>query len=126
MRQAQPAQLARAKAYKVVLSQVLVVVIAAALAWGFAGRAASSSLVLGGLACILPGVYFVKRFFLRVDARAAKQIVRTFYIGEMVKLILSAAIVVLLVRYADVRILPLMAGFGLAQLGFWVAPLFGV
>ena len=114
--------LARHTAYRLVGLQALVVVFIAA-GWLFGGLREALSALLGGAACVLPSLYFARRLFATTSARDAKKIVKAFYLGEIVKLALSAVLVVLIVMFIPVVILPLITGFIGAQLGFWLAPL---
>ena len=59
---------------------------AAALAYGIT---TAYSVLLGGLICLLPNTYFAYRAFRFQGARAAKQIVQSFYAGEAGKLALT-------------------------------------
>jgi ATP synthase protein I len=126
MRHAQPVVRARSKASKIVMAQIAIVVIFALIAWGAYSAETALSVILGGLACVLPSAYFARRFFFSTDARAAKQIIRSFYIGEMIKLLLTGILVIVFVRYFPVSLLPFFVGFAGAQFGFWLAPMLGV
>lgn len=50
---------------------------------------AAVSAILGGLVYIIPNAYFALTLFKHQGARAAKQIVKGFYKGEALKLILT-------------------------------------
>ena len=113
---------ARTIAYRLVGLQAAVVVIVA-LCWSMEGIFGILSALLGGGACVLPSFYFAKRFFATTSARATKKIIRTFYLGEMVKLVFTAVLVVLIILFIHVAIAPFITGFVGAQLGFWLAPM---
>ena len=51
----------------------------------------------------------------------AKKVVRTFYMGESAKLILTAVMFFLVFQWSEVVIIPLMAGFVAALTVFWFA-----
>lgn len=82
------------------------------------------SFLLGGLACVLPSVYLYRRVFTFFGATQSKLIVKAFYWGETVKIVLTALffVVALLIPWA----LPvwIFLGYLVAQVGFWVAPVF--
>lgn len=83
---------------------------------------AGYSALLGGVVCIVPTQYFAAKLFKHTGARAAKQIVRSFYVGEAVKMLLSIALFTVI--FVNVR---LSAGaffiaFIMVQLTFWLAP----
>ncbi len=80
--------------------------------------------LLGGLAVVLPSLYFAYRFFATTQARKVERIIRAFYWGEIVKIALSAFLVVSMLKlWPDIRVLPFFSGFIGAYLGFWLSPL---
>jgi ATP synthase protein I len=115
---------ARQSAFRFIAAQVCVLAVVVILAWlgwnGFVARSAS----LGGLASVLPSAYFAWRIFSRVDARMMKQMVRSFFINELVKLLLSVILVITFIKCFVVSMPAFFAGFVLTQLGFWVSPWF--
>ncbi len=113
---------ARHAAYRLVGLQALVVVVIAA-GWLLGGLKESLSTLLGGVACVVPRLYFARRLFSRTSARDAKKIIMSFYIGEVVKLALSAVMVLLIIKFITVAIVPFITGFVGAQFGFWLAPM---
>ena len=115
-------QSARIVAYRLVGLQALVVVVIA-LGWSIDSLSNIGSVLLGGAASVLPSLYFAQRLFATTSASAAKKILRTFYVGEMIKLALSSLLVLLILLFIPVAILPFVTGFVGAQLGFWLAPL---
>ncbi|AML48178.1 ATP synthase F0 subunit I [Coxiella burnetii] len=113
---------ARGIAYRFVGLQALVVIIIAA-GWWISGATEAFSALLGGAACVIPSFYFARRLFATTSPRAVKWILVAFYLGELVKLALSAGLVVLIVLFIPVAIVPFIVGFVGAQFGFWLAPL---
>jgi ATP synthase protein I len=114
---------ARAIAYRLVGLQALVV-IAIALGWEISGSTAAFSALLGGAACVLPSFFFARYLFSTTSARAAKKIIKAFFLGELVKLAFSAMLLVLILLFIPVSMVPLIVGFAGAQFGFWLAPAF--
>lgn len=113
----------RQRAFRLVALQVAVAIIIA-LFWLAAGGTAMLAAILGGLAAVLPNVYFTMRFFSQTEARKADRIIRNFYWGELTKLLLSALIVIALFKWwPGMPPLPFFSGFICASLGFWFAPL---
>jgi ATP synthase protein I len=98
------------------------VVAAIALGFGVSSWARAFSALLGGAACVLPGFYFARHLFATVHARAAKKIIKVFFLGEIIKLALSAGLIVLILLLVPVSLVPLIVGFAGAQFGFWLAP----
>src|SRR3989344_4487738 len=85
----------------------------------------ASSVLLGGMCCVLPNLYFARRFFRRVGAKFAKEIVKAFYWGEVIKFIWTGSLVILVLKCVSVNMLPFMTGFIGAQFGVWLAPWLG-
>lgn len=116
-------RLLRQQAYRWILVQAGVAGVVAVI-WLFGGWVAAVSALLGGVAAVLPSFYFTYRFFAATHARQAGRIIRAFYLGELTKLLLSAALVVLFSRlWPGMAMLPFFSDFAAAYLGFGLAPL---
>ena len=88
------------------------------------GISAAYSALLGGLIFTVPNAYFAYKAFTYSGARAARQIVKSFYMGESVKLILTAVlftIVFVLVKPLDV--LALFLTFFVLVMSNWLIPM---
>lgn len=87
------------------------------------GKREGISALLGGLVAIIPSILFAKKMFRYQGARAARQIVKSFYIGEALK-ILSTAILFTLV-FVLYKIAPLAFFFTyiVVLMNYWFAPL---
>ena len=105
---------------KILSFQILTIIV---LASGFAvtgGKVSSYSAALGGLAAFIPNVYFAIRMQ-RASGQEARKIVRSFYVGETGKLLLTAVLFALIFQIPDIEILPLLAGYVAALSVFWFA-----
>jgi ATP synthase protein I len=114
----------RLPVFPVLLTQFVVLLIAAVVLWQWRGTVSGYSGALGGLIAWLPNMYFAHKAFRFTGARAAQAIVRSFYAGEAGKLILTAVLFAL--TFAGVKPLDALAVFGvffLTQLVNWFAPL---
>lgn len=79
-------------AYKVLsVIAVIVTVIALGLLLIY-GRVAAYSALLGGVACLLPNLLFARFAFRYSAADSAALVMRWFYIGEAVKIIVTALV----------------------------------
>jgi ATP synthase protein I len=107
----------RQPAFRLLLVQLVVMICAALFLLCFFGRVAAYSGFVGGLIAWLPNIYFSYKAFRYSGARAARDIVRSFYAGEAGKLILTA----LLFAVAFIGIKPLMP---LALFGVYLLTLF--
>ncbi|HIG92323.1 MAG: F0F1 ATP synthase assembly protein I [Methylococcales bacterium] len=105
---------------KILAMQILIVAVVASgfFLWG-TGQSFISSL-LGGVVAIIPNLYFA----LKVSSSTgqdAKKVVRTFYVGESAKLILTAVMFFLVFQWPEIEIMPLMVGYIAALTVFWFA-----
>lgn len=102
--------------YKVIVIQFLTSVVAALGCFLVLDTIAAYSVLLGGLICTLPNGYFARKAFQYRGARYAPQIVKSFYVGEAGKLVMTAVMFALV--FAGVRPLnegAVIAGFVLAM-----------
>lgn len=102
---------------RLLLAQLGLTVVLAALFWGMDGVASGYSALLGGLTCVIPNAFLALR--LKVPRRdpGPGALVRAAYIGELGKLALTVlmfTMVFTLVRPLEAW--PLIAGFVAAQL----------
>jgi len=88
------------------------------------GVTASYSVLLGGFICLLPNCYFAYRAFQYEGARAAREIVKSFYRGEAGKMVLTALLFsAVFIWVKPLRPLALMGGYcGVLSMG-WIVPL---
>lgn len=114
----------RLPVFPVLLAQLIVLLLAALVAWQALGSVAGYSALLGGAIAWLPNLYFAHKAFRFSGARAAREIVRSFYAGEAGKLILTFVLFAL--TFAGVKPLEAPVLFGvylLTLLVSWFAPL---
>lgn len=109
----------KAKAYMLIFWQLAVVTGLASI-WLLQGIQSGSSALLGGIAYCLPNFIFVRRVFVNTHARAAKQFIISFSVGEALKLFSGAILFVFIVKYLPVLVLPALSGYIAAIIGFWV------
>ncbi len=84
------------------------------------GWQAARSAGLGGLIAFIPNVYFALKIS-HDQGNDPQRIMRGFYVGEVVKLILTAVLFVLVFRLPNISFMPLFTSF-VAVLGvFWFA-----
>lgn len=101
-------------------AQALVVAAAVGIAYVAGGEQAARSSLLGGLAAFLPNAYFATRVGASQN-KTAREIVRSFYIGETVKLVGTALLFGLVLQLPDVVFAPLIATFVAVLTVFWFA-----
>lgn len=105
---------------KILNYQILIIII---MTTGFAvagGWQKALSSALGGVVAFIPNLYFA----LRINSTAgwdARKILRSFYLGESGKLLLTAALFLMVFQIPDIQILPLLAEYIAALSVFWFA-----
>lgn len=99
-----------------VLQGILLVVVSLGL-WNISYQYAYSFL-LGGSISFLANGYFIYRFFRISGANALAKILANFVWGEFFKLLLIAALFLLIVRSVSIVPLVFLLGFIVAQLAF--------
>lgn len=109
-------------AYKVSLLQVLVGLVVICL-WWLKGSLAAYSAGLGLLIAVIPQLFFAKKTFAKQGARAAKQIVNAFYVGEATKWFLTIASFAVVLIKAKPDVVAVISTFSIIQLA---VPLFAL
>jgi len=80
------------------------------------------ALLSGGAAVFIANSFFVYKAFSKSGAQQSKQVVRAFYFGETVKIILSASMIVLAFLLLPGYEVYVLVGYVAALLGQWLAP----
>jgi len=105
---------------KILSYQILIILIITALLAGYGGMSYAISCALGGVAAFIPNLYFALRIHKTVG-QPARKVMNSFYAGESGKLILTAALFVLIFKVPNIAILPLLLGYIAALSVFWFA-----
>ncbi len=102
---------------RVLLTQLGLSVVIAALFWGMTGDVSGYSALLGGLTCVIPNGFLALRLVVPRRDRAAGALVRAAYVGEAGKLALTVIMFTLIFTLVrPIAAGPLFAGFIAAQL----------
>ncbi len=80
------------------------------------------ALLSGGVTVFLANLFFVYKAFSKSGAQKSKQVMRAFYFGETVKVILSASLLVLAFLLLPSLELYILIGYVAALLSQWLAP----
>lgn len=110
----------KTQAFYLMFWQLLVIMGLALILLLVQGVQAAWSALLGGLCYWLPTLGFAWRIFAHGGARAAKQFAIVFFVGEIVKLFLSALLFLFIAKYLPVNVLTMLIGFIGAIIAFWV------
>ena len=90
---------------KVLVAQIGIGVVLAAVLWGVYGEVAGTSALLGSLTCVLPNAFLALRLAVPRADPGARDLIRAAYIGEIGKL----AITVLMFSIIFAAVRPLSA-----------------
>ena len=82
----------------------------------------ANSVLLGGLVGILPNALFALKLFKYQGARAARQIVNSFYKGEALKIVLSIFLFALVFISYKITPLAFFVSYVLVLMTHWLAP----
>jgi ATP synthase protein I len=104
---------------KILSYQVLITVVVS-LGFVVGGWQKVFSAAIGGFTAFIPNLYFALRIAGSVE-QDARKILRSFYVGESVKLLLTVALFMLVFQIPNIEVLPLMAGYIAALSVFWFA-----
>lgn len=107
-------------AYRIVLAQFGLALVAGFIAWGAMGSAVAIAIFAGGLINVIANLYFAFHVF-RGGVRAAPSVLRGFYLAEVVKLLLTAALFAVALAVLKLAPLPLLLGFAVTLAGYWLA-----
>ena len=102
-------------------AQFLAIVLIASVAWAIGGWITARSALIGGAIAFLPNAFFAAKFGTANPENTAKDIVKLFYYGETLKLIITAVLFTLAFQLPDIRFAPLFIGFVSVLTVFWFA-----
>ncbi len=107
-----------------VVWQALMAVVVA-LAMLAINTVAAYSALLGGLICVIPNAWFASRLLLKAGRGDSRAFLRAAYVGEAVKLIMTAALFALVfVRVKPLHAPALFIGFAACILMNWIGLIF--
>ena len=109
--------------WRLLLAQLIVGTLIALGMLITAGKQAALSALLGGLVAFLPSLIFARKLFQYQGARAARQIIRSFYLGEFLKIISSIALFTLVFVYFEVTPLAFFLTYIVVVMIHWFSPL---
>ena len=105
----------------VLLIQLLVTLLSAAVSLVLGSAHAAYSALVGGGVSTLATLYFASQVFsVHIGSPAAK-IARAFYWGELVKLLLTIILLSIALLWLDVSPLPLLWAYMAALMAYWLA-----
>lgn len=105
---------------RILALQALVTLIAATAALALADLRAAWSALLGGGINMTATLYFAYRVFAAGPGSTGRQVARAFYIGEAVKIVLTAVLFMAVLLWVKVALLPLFVTYAATMLAFWL------
>ena len=106
---------------KIIAIQLLVTLLIVAVSAIFSNAQAAYSALIGGGVSTLATLYFASQVFsVRIGSPAAK-IARAFYLGELVKLLLTVVLLSIALLWLNVSPLPLLLAYMAALMAYWLA-----
>ncbi|MGB0893841.1 MAG: ATP synthase subunit I [Parashewanella sp.] len=114
----------RGAAYKLVLLQALVAVIIAIVFFTAWDVQMSLAALAGGLIAVLPNFVFVTLAFSHSGASQADKVLKSFYWGEAIKMLLTIALFSLVFSQFKFGFMPVFLGYVLTLMVHWTAPLY--
>ena len=112
---------ARRLAFRIVLYQAGATLLMAAVFLLLSGFRGGYSALLGGTIGVVASLYMAAWFFRGGESATPRQIMRSIYIGEFVKLVVTVAMFVAVFVWVTIAALPLFAGYAATFLMYWVA-----
>ncbi|QJD28926.1 ATP synthase subunit I [Methylococcus geothermalis] len=106
---------------RIIRWQLIVMVVCGAVAYIAGGWKTAISASAGGLIAFIPNAFFALRFGFFDPTRSARDIVRAFYVGESMKLVLTGVLFFLAFQFRELEFLPLFSGFIVALGVYWIA-----
>ena len=82
----------KVKIWRFLFWQLVVIAVFCYLAIIISGKVATKACVMAGLVVMLPQIVFVFLMFKHAGARASRQVVNAFYLGEALKLLLTGGL----------------------------------
>ncbi|MCL1114284.1 ATP synthase subunit I [Shewanella basaltis] len=114
----------RLAAYKLVLVQAIVAGIISILFFVMWGAQYGQSALAGATIAVLPNFVFATLAFSHSGASSAAKVVKSFYWGEAIKMLLTIALFTLVFINMKVGFMPLFTCYSLALVVHWIAPLY--
>ncbi|MFT6984701.1 MAG: ATP synthase protein I [Psychromonas sp.] len=102
---------------------LLVLLLALILSVVFSAKLGYSALA-GGVTFVLPNFIFVLMAFAHAGASKSKLVVRGFFAGEAIKLILTVILFTVFLKYGALSLTAFYISFSLLVISQWLAPFF--
>lgn len=105
---------------RILRMQAALLAVAGGGGYALGGPGAALSVLAGGAAGFLPNIYFALKAGRRSNDRPARDVVNDFYVGEALKLVLTAVLFAVAVQTPGIQVLPMIGGFMAVAAAFWL------
>jgi len=117
-----PVAAERRAALRVVARQALAALAAALLAGLGFGYSAGRSALLGGGVGVVATLFFVFALFRHREGTPAARVALSFYLGQVLKVLLTVALLALVFRSRGTAPLAVLAGYMATYFAYWFTP----
>lgn len=115
----------RKTTYKILILQIIILASITLFFFVKFNLVAALSALMGGSAWIIPNLYFIHRLCkTKNQTKPPQQIIKDFYFGEFLKLLISAILVAIFAKFALIKLAPFLIGYIATVLSSWLTPLF--
>lgn len=108
-------------AYRIVLAQLGIALVFAAVCLVAWGRSTAVAALAGGVTGVVTNLYVALRVFGNGAVRSAQKVLQRFYAAEAVKFALTLGLFALGIGVLKLNALPLLGGYGLTLVVYWLA-----
>jgi ATP synthase protein I len=108
-------------AYRIVLAQLGIALVFAAVCLVAWGRSTAVAALAGGVIGVVTNLYVALRVFGNGAVRSAQKVLQRFYAAEAVKFALTFGLFALGIGVLKLNALPLLGGYALTLAVYWLA-----
>lgn len=106
------------------MAQLSISLLLALILFFFSGEKKAISALLGGLVAIAPSYLFAKKLFRYDGAKFARQIVKSLYWGETLKLVTTIGLFAFIFKWIQINPEVFLLTYTIIVVSHWLAPLF--
>lgn len=110
----------RKYAYRQVFLQFIITLLSFIICYFGWGLTTATSALAGGMVSVIPNFVFAHKAFKFAGARAARQVVDSFYGGVKLKLVLTAILFALCFKYLDLNVAAFFITYSITMLVPWL------
>ena len=112
----------KSTAYRILLAQLTVTLVLAALLLGIQGSRFALAALTGGFIGVISNAVFAW-FALSGGVQPAQRVMRQFYLAEVSKFVITVALFLAALSLFKTLFLPVLLGYGLTLVVYWTVPL---